>query len=271
MKDFYNLADIVRFKRKSGLSFKGSIGYEYLIKQQEPFFDWGVFDHFAVDFECLQDIVKKRQPKKEEKDTFVVHVRAFDCIDEVPVVDVFLKIIKKYNLHTRFRNCLVFYGNHQKGLENSLVKKSLNYLEELKNKIEELNLSCELVSKSADEDFVSLATAKCYIAGYRGFGWLAASINPNEVIWDIQEPPAFPWHFSADAGSTFWLDWVKEQNCNLLGETTKSQELPQSHKEKPFNTFETWLARQDLRQRLVEGYEFYKKNKSCHKHSYEDR
>jgi hypothetical protein len=197
MKDIYNLADIVRFKRKSGLNFKGSIAYEYLMKQQEPFFDWGVFDHFLVDFECLQDIVKKRQSQVKE-DAFVIHVRAFDCVDKVPDVDVFLKIIKKYKLHSRFRNCLLFYGNHKKGLENSKIKKSENYLKKLKNKIEKLNLTCELVSKSVDEDFISLATAKCYIAGYRGFGWLAASINPNEVIWDIQDPPIFPWLINQD-------------------------------------------------------------------------
>jgi len=87
----------------------------------------------------------------------------------------------------------LFYGNHKKNLSDSKIKKSINYLELFKSKIEELNLTCELVSKSADEDFISLATAKCYIAGYRGFGWLAACINPNEVIWDIQDPPAFPW------------------------------------------------------------------------------
>tara|TARA_B110000444_G_C18843142_1_gene600156 strand:- start:3045 stop:3707 length:663 start_codon:yes stop_codon:yes gene_type:complete len=197
MKDIYNLSDIVRFKRKHGLNFKGSIGYEYLMKQQGPFFDWGVFDHCSVDFQCLQDIVKKRQ-SQAKKDTFAIHVRAFDCIDKVPDVDVFLKIIKKYNLHSRFRNCMLFYGNHKKGLENSQVKKSESYLKKLKNKIEKLNLTCELVSKSVDEDFISLATAKCYIAGYRGFGWLAASINPNEVIWDIQDPPVFPWLVNQD-------------------------------------------------------------------------
>ena len=213
MKNIYNLSDIVRFKRESGLNFKGSIAYEYLMKQQGPFFDWEVFDHFSVDFECLQDIVKKRQTQQGKKDTFVIHVRAFDCIDKVPDVDVFLKIIKKHNLHVRFRNCLLFYGNHRKGLEDSQVKKSENYLEKLKRKIEELNINCKLVSKSVDEDFVSLSTAKCYIAGYRGFGWLAAAINPNEVIWDIQEPPIFP-----------------------------------------------WLLNQDLKEGLIEGYEFYKKN-----------
>lgn len=198
MKDFYNLADIIRFKRKSGLNFKGSIAYEYLMKQREPFFDWGVFDHFSVDFQCLQDIVKKRQTQQAEKDTFVIHVRAFDVIELCPNPDFFIKIIKKYSLHTRFKNCLLFYGNHKKGLDDSQVKKSKNYLKKLKNKIEKLRLSCELVSKSADEDFISLATAKCYIAGYRGFGWLAASINPNEVIWDIQEPLTFPWLLNPD-------------------------------------------------------------------------
>ena len=164
----YNLSDIIRFKKSHGLKHKGSIAYEYLTAQAPPYLK--TYDSCGIDFQCLQDIVKKRCTQEARSDTFVIHVRAFDVINKVPDADVFLKIIKKYGLHTRFTNCLLLYGNHKKGLKQQKVKESENYLEKLKNKIEELNLNCELVSKSADEDFISLATAKCYIAGYRGFG-----------------------------------------------------------------------------------------------------
>ena len=215
----YNLADIVRFKDKCGLEYKNSIAYEYLLRQGPPY-HYKSYNIEKIDFQCLQEIVKKRCTQNVDEKTFAIHVRAFDAIDKVPDVDVFLKIIKKYKVNTRFKNCFLFYGNHKKTLPNHLHKKSINYLKELKNKIEELNLTCKLVSKSADEDFISLAMAKCYIAGYRGFGWLAASINPNEVIWDIQQPPVFP--------------WLPEKRGRLL---------PQ------------------LRNSLLEGYEFHKKNK----------
>ena len=212
--DMYNLSDIVRFKKAYGLKYKDSIAHQYLINQGPPYYGSGTYKSCKIDFECLKRIVNKTCTQEARSDAFVIHVRAFDVVDKAPDTDVFLKVIKKHDLHTRFINCLLFYGNHKRGLDHSLVKKSENYLKKLKNKIEELNLTCELVSKSADEDFISLATAKCYIAGYRGFGWLAASINPNEVIWDIQDPPVFP-----------------------------------------------WLVNQDFKKRLIEGYEFYKKNK----------
>tara|TARA_R110001599_G_scaffold280955_1_gene482537 strand:- start:319 stop:957 length:639 start_codon:yes stop_codon:yes gene_type:complete len=210
----YNLSDIVRYKKDYGLKYKGSIAYQYLTEQGPPYYGAAAYNSSKIDFECLKSIVEKTCTQSADDDTFVIHVRAFDVIELSPNPDCFIKIIKKYSLHIRFRNCLLFYGNHNKGLSDARIKKSINYLEVLKNKIEELNLTCELVSKSADEDFISLATAKCYIAGYRGFGWLAASINPNEVIWDIQDPPVFPWLFD-----------------------------------------------QNSKDDLIEGYEFYKKNK----------
>jgi hypothetical protein len=191
--DMYNLSDIVRFKKEYGLKYKDSIGYQYLTEVGPPYHCPKTYESCEIDFECLQGIVKKKSTNNFDDDTFVIHVRAFDVIELIPDVNIFIKIIKKYQLHLRFNNCLLFYGNHKKGLENSKVKKSLNYLEGLQNKIKELNLTCKFVSKSVDEDFISLSTAKCYVAGYRGFGWLAASINPNEVIWDIQNPPVFPW------------------------------------------------------------------------------
>lgn len=193
----YNISDIVRFKKDYGLKYKSSIAYQYLTEQGPPYYG-KAYDSCKIDFECLKSIVEKTCAQSADDDTFVIHVRAFDVIELCPNPDCFIKIIKKYSLHTRFKNCLLFYGNHKKDLSDSKIKESINYLELLKNKIEKLNLTCELVSKSADEDFISLATAKCYIAGYRGFGWLAACINPNEVIWDIQDPPAFPWLVNKD-------------------------------------------------------------------------
>jgi len=227
--DMYNLGDMIRFKQIHGLNLnlKGTIGYEYLVKQGPPYYilphkkrffkGWHKqlseqypnisnplkcaktfeVDPCEIDYKCLLDIVKKRCSRIADEDTFAIHIRVFDAINQkgTPDLDTFIKIIKKYNLHTRFKNCLLFYGNHKSFIKTDLIDKSNNYLETLKNKIEELNLTCKFVSRGVDEDFISLATAKCYVAGYKGFGFLAASINPNEVIWDIQNPPKFPWEY----------------------------------------------------------------------------
>ena len=112
-----------------------------------------------------------------------------DILGHVPPAETYTNIIQKYELNKRFDECILFYGFHKW----ANVEESHDYLLNLKNKIEKLNLKCNLRSGSADEDFSALATSKCYVAGYRGFSWLSASINPNEVIWDIQNPPDFPW------------------------------------------------------------------------------
>lgn len=192
-KALYNLSDIIRFKREHGLNFQGSIAEEYLTIQGPPYYQEGFFDNLNIDFKCLQDIVKKRVLNKNNDNCFAIHARVFDYLHKVHTVDHFIKIINKYKLNIKFSKCLLFYGNHKTNLKQSIIQQSEDYIQQLKNQIEDLGFTCELVSNSADEDFVALATSKFYIAGARGFGWLAASINPNEVIWDFQNPPKFTW------------------------------------------------------------------------------
>lgn len=199
----YNLCDLIKYKKRRGLNFKGSIAHEYLIKQGEPFYGHER-ELQEIDFAFLQSITRKRVKMQFGDDAFVIHARLFDGFNNnTPEWDVFIKIIKKYELNIKFKKCIVFYGNHKNNIDDSLIKKSEWYLKKLKDEIEKLNLTCELSGSSeypgplgferTDEDFAALSNAKCYIAGYRGFGWLSASINPNEVIWDIQNPPNFTW------------------------------------------------------------------------------
>ena len=49
-----------------------------------------------------------------------------------------------------------------------------------------------------NEDFCSLAACKHYLPSIRGFSWLTASINPNNVIWDIFSEKQFHWHVKLD-------------------------------------------------------------------------
>ena len=196
----YNLADIVRFNFAKGLDFnKDTIAYQYVDQMDGPLSltphdtQAETYKIPSVDFELLYEIVSKREATPLSTDTFAVHVRVGDCLtlypDRIPRSKTFIDIIQKYNLHRRFSKCVIVSGNHN----SAALLASKKYILKLKTEIENLNVSCNLVSGDADEDFTILSTAKCYIAGYRGFGWLSASINPNEVIWDIQKPPEFPW------------------------------------------------------------------------------
>jgi len=117
-------------------------------------------------------------------------------------------LTQKYNLLKSFDSCFLFTGNHNNINERESIQYNLN----VKSEIEKLNLNCEIISGSVDDDFSLLSTSECYIAGYRGFSWLSACINPNLVIWDIQDPPNFPWVYprsqinQAIQGYDFYLE-----------------------------------------------------------------
>jgi hypothetical protein len=211
----YNLGDIIRFNFKRGLDFEeSSIAFQYLKKTKNPLTDDIYQTPPSVDFQLLYEIVNKRERQPLEDSTFVIHARTGDWLHLAPPQQAFIDVIHKYNLNKRFKKCGIVYAKqpwrvclsgygenaHNKDVKDALghtpeenLSKSEEYILKLKTEIENLNLSCDLISGSVDDDFTLLATSKCYVVGCRGFGWLAASINPNEVIWDIQEPPLFAW------------------------------------------------------------------------------
>jgi hypothetical protein len=196
----YNLADIIRFNHKKGLSFKKeSIAYRY-ISRMNPLDLSNEHDIYNknfkcpdIDFDLLYEITERENARTLQEDTFAIHIRAGDCIDlyqsEFPTIKKFIEIIKKYNLHKEYRNCALVTGNHN----NHSVLSSDIYIKNLKSRIQDLDLTCEIISSTVDKDFVLLAKAKCFLVGFRGFSWLAASINRNRTIWDIQNPPRFNW------------------------------------------------------------------------------
>jgi hypothetical protein len=178
----YNLADIIRFKLQYGLSFDGSLAKKYLENCPHD---------VSIDFDLLRKIVCEYNIEPE-KDAMCVHVRLGDILgfdqykNNMP--DIY-SIIKHHELHKKYHKCKLFYGNHN----NKFVKESQEILENLCEKLEEIGLNVAIESNEVDEDFIKLSTAQCYVAGQRGFGWLAASINPNQVYWDMQNPPYFDW------------------------------------------------------------------------------
>ena len=182
-RTMYNLADMIRFNQRGKLLRcpKDTIGNQYIKRHK------GV----GLDFGLLQEIVRERATPMPSS-TFVLHARIGDCLDRCPPVGRFVDIIREHGLSERFDTCNIYSGgwSHKggRGRAGSQV-----YINELTEGIKGLGLSCSLVSESVDGDFTALATAPCFVVGYRGFSWLAASINPNEVIWDSQNPPDFKW------------------------------------------------------------------------------
>lgn len=188
----YRLADFVRYNMQEGLGYKGSIAEEYL-KRNTKYKNEG-----DVNFELLRSIVNSRK-KPPEQDTISIHARLGDILSvQGPFQDQsnlpsFSDIVLKHNLHKKYKNCTIYYGNHKIGKPDANVDKSETILNNIVTKLTDMGINTKIVSNSADEDFVSLSTCLCYISGIRGFGWLSASINPNTVYWDNHNIPNFSW------------------------------------------------------------------------------
>jgi len=209
----YNLADIIKY-RNYGRSFKRfeptTIAYQYLSQVDLPYHKkYGPdgklhkYNPHEIDFDLLFNITNNRKFKRLPMDVFAIHLRLGDVIDYAPPYTAFLDIIDKYKLHKKYKKCIIFWGLHVKARRPASEK----YIHKLTTGLKSTyNITTTICSGTVDNDFCQLATAQCYIAGYKGFGWLSASINPNNVIWDIQQPPIFPWEGDHD------------NNCNRSSE-----------------------------------------------------
>lgn len=151
-----------------------------------------------VDFDCLHKIVQEKTKNNEQAsdDVLSIHVRLGDLLNRalkhtVPDVNQYENIIKRLVAEHGIVKCDIYYGNHRKICEDE----SQQYIQELIKIVKKLGLECEFISRSVDDDFCSLATSKHYLPSIRGFSWLSASINPNNVIWDITTDKDFAWDF----------------------------------------------------------------------------
>jgi hypothetical protein len=193
----YRLADFIRYNMQKGLNYKGSIAEEYLKRNKQ--FERPTGTKVDVNFELLKHIVDERK-QPPELNTVSIHVRLGDILSETsgPFVDQnnlpsFSDIVLKHNLHKKYKNCSLYYGNHKVGEPDANVDKSEIILNNIATRLTEMGLTTKIISNSADEDFVALSTCLCYISGIKGFGWLSASINPNTVYWDNHNIPNFSW------------------------------------------------------------------------------
>jgi len=183
----YELTDIIRYNKPDGLKFKNSIAEEYISKNNY---------NSGVNFPLLKEIVEDRANEPEEN-VISIHVRLGDILSYVKYARYlpnFIEIIMHYGLNKKFNKCNIYYGNHLDGkCSYANHEKSIFIIEMMMKKLNNIGIKSKIISRSADEDFVALSTSLCYVCGIRGFSWLSASINPNLVYWDAQNPPYFDW------------------------------------------------------------------------------
>ena len=201
----YNLADIIRFQM-TGHKSKGSLAETYLSSLSKNQKDESVDaepirypnQNGRVDFELLSNIVNARK-LPPVKNAICIHMRLadscdFKCHKEKNIVGEVLKIIDKNNLASDYKKSLVFYKNHIN--KNESISQEI--IKTLLLELEKRGIHSKCVGGDVDEDFITLSTASCYVPTFRGFSWLSASINPNQVFWDIQNPPHFNWVWNKD-------------------------------------------------------------------------
>jgi len=192
--NLYNLGDMIMSLNPKGLLHpEDSIVHRYLSSVDLPLQEnvSGLMPCASVDFDLVSSIVRSRTFDTVPDEILAIHVRVGDILkmpkEKQPSPEDYASIVTSNRLSERFDCCYIFHGNHT----NLGVSASKLYLDELVTALEGLGMKCEFVSNSVDDDFCALATAKNFLVGYRSFSWLAASINPNNVIWDLQDPPDF--------------------------------------------------------------------------------
>jgi hypothetical protein len=187
----YNLADIIRYNFDVGLDFDhDTIAYKYISQVNSQLVAKGNYDYYYkhgnplpnVEFKLLRDIVNKHQPVERQDDTITIHCRVGDKLREYNLINLVVTTIESNNLNKKYKQCRLFYGLHHPSKKLQSDEIILNLADKL---MESFNLHTEIVSNDADSDFSDLSNANCYIPTIGGFSCLSASINPNNVIWDI--------------------------------------------------------------------------------------
>ena len=111
--------------------------------------------------------------------------------------------------------CRVYYGNHN----NLKHKESLEFIDGLKILLhEKFFINLQLISDKVDVDFCNLCNEPCMIPTTGGFSWLSASINPNNVIWDIFDNSLYHPndHTQIQSGKFNQFKIRKNNECNFI-------------------------------------------------------
>ena len=193
----YNLADKIRFHMTMALERcdSSTIAYQYISRLNFEDLHTGNWKDFYrednpvtlpnINFSLLRDIVDEKKVPIPKNNAFAIHLRLGDKIRESVISDfktLLFESIKKHELNLKYKLCRVYYGNHN----NKNDKESLEVIDTLRDSLQrEFFIDLHLISNAVDIDFCNLCNESCLIPTNGGFSWLSASINPNNVIWDI--------------------------------------------------------------------------------------
>lgn len=197
MNTIYNLADKIKYHSRSTLELcdSSTIAYQYINRLNSEDLNTGTWKDFYqgdkpvalpdINFSLLRRIVDEKKVPTPEDKAFAIHLRLGDKIGD-PVIKNFKtllrKLINQYKLNLKYNLCRVYYGNHN----NSNHKEGLEFIDSLKTFLQKnFYIDLKLISNEVDIDFCNLCNEPCLIPTMGGFSWLSASINPNNVIWDI--------------------------------------------------------------------------------------
>jgi len=187
----YRLGDFVRFHSIESLEFpKESIANEYFTKSCFPK-NKKRRRPVRVDFKTLAEIVdSKNFPTIDE---LAIHLRLGDQYGKRIKIEDYINIIVNNIDIIKTKKCKVYCKNHRP-IPRSVAETD-NYLYKLISEIKNLGFSVASPTsfndkkignpwELVDQDFIELANSKYLIAGRRGFGWLSACMNKNQVFWD---------------------------------------------------------------------------------------
>lgn len=191
----YNLADKIRFHLNSTLDLcdSSTIAYQYINRLNFEDLNTGIWQDFYrkdnpvtlpdLNFSLIRTIVEERKISIPKNDAFAIHLRLGDKLESLKNIRTLLhKLINKHELNLKYKLCRIYYGNHS----NKNDKESLEYIDTIRDFLQrEFFIDLHLISNAVDIDFCNLCNESCLIPTNGGFSWLSASINPNNVIWDI--------------------------------------------------------------------------------------
>lgn len=191
----YNLADKIRYHLNSTLDLcdSSTIAYQYINRLNFEDLNTGTLKDFYrkdnpatlpdINFSLIRTIVDERKISITENDAFAIHLRLGDKLDVIKNFRTILhKLINEHELNLKYNLCRIYYGNHN----NKNHKESLEVIDALRDFLQmEFCIDLHLISNAVDIDFCNLCNESCLIPTNGGFSWLSASINPNNVIWDI--------------------------------------------------------------------------------------
>ncbi len=190
----YRLGDLIRFHQRASLKLpEQSLAHQYFVNSRFPK-NQREIRPVRVDFDAFERIIEEK--KLSTIDQFAIHLRLGDQYHERVPIERYIKIIYENRSQIKTDKCKIYCKSHRNFTQ--LNRKTNTYVENLSKKIQELGFRVDSGKQCFDDktkdsfqhidaDFLEIVKSKYLIAGKRGFGWLSACMNKNNVFWDAYD------------------------------------------------------------------------------------